>query len=137
MKNKLKILLYMIIYDFVCEIVSLFIFGSAAGVPIGLIVGTLTVMLNFLVLERVVDWIIDGNHTVFAFLIHLGRFFIFGAAACLCWAVDFQALAAYGFGIAGFTATAVVTSIHELFRIPSSEFKTENKVCENKKEAVE
>ena len=137
MKNKLKILFYMIIYDLACIIAALFLTGSEIEVTAGLIAGTLTVMFNFMVLERVVDYIIDGKCAVFAFLIHLGRFFIFGAVACLCCVLGTHALIAYGFGVLGFTAAVTADSICRMLLKPSSELKAENRVCKDKKEAVE
>ena len=127
----------MIIYDLICTTASLFFTGPEIEISVGLIAGTLTVMFNFLVLEKVVDYIIDGKYTVLAFLIHLGRFFIFGGVACLCCTFGIHALIAYGFGVLGFTAAAAVNGISRGLLKSSSENKPENRVCGNKKEAVE
>lgn len=127
----------MIIYDLICAAVSLFITGPEAEVAAGLAAGTLTVIFNFLLLEKVVDYIIDGTRAGFAFLIHLGRFFIFGAAACLCSAFGIHMLASYGLGVLSFTAAVAADSIYALILKPVFESKALDRVCENKREAVE
>lgn len=106
-REKLKILFYIVIYDILCKALSLVVLGLDWGFSIGLALGTITVMVNFIILEKVVDCALDRHKLLLAFLLHLGRFLLFGLAGYFSCTISITALIAYGIGILGLVMSIV------------------------------
>lgn len=112
-KEKWKIFFYMVVYGLLCEAFSLFVLGWNWRFTLGLIIGIGAVTVNLIVLEKVVDFAIDGKQIWLAFLLHMGRFFLFGLTGYLCYRIDSIALVAYAIGVLGLTAASVITYVKE------------------------
>lgn len=112
-REKWKIFFYMVVYGLLCEAFSLFVLGFDWRFTIGLIMGICAVTVNLIALEKVIDYAIDGKQIWLAFLLHIGRFLLFGVAGYLCYRIDVVALAAYGIGVLGLTAASVITYVKE------------------------
>lgn len=112
-REKWKIFFYMVVYGLLCEAFSLFVFGLDWRFTVGLILGINAVTVNLIALEKVVDCAIDGKQIWLAFLLHMGRFLLFGAAGYLCYCISMTALAAYGIGVLGLTVASVITYVKE------------------------
>lgn len=106
-KEKLKILFYMMVYDLLCVAISLIVLGIDWYFYIGLAVGTSTVMINFIALEKVIECVVARQNVSVAILIHMGRFALFGLAGCFCLVTDITALVAYAIGVIGLTPALV------------------------------
>ena len=112
-REKWKIFFYMVVYSLICEAFSLFVFGFDWRFTFGLIMGICAVTVNLTALEKVVDCAIDGKQIWLAFLLHMGRFLLFGVTGYLCYRIDIIALAAYGIGVLGLTVASVITYVKE------------------------
>lgn len=106
MKEKQKILFYMIVYDLICEAVSLLVLGFDGRFLLGLMIGTGITAVNLAALEKVVDCVIERKHTQSAVLLHLGRFLLFGLAGFCAYLIGITALVAYGTGTTGLAFAA-------------------------------
>lgn len=111
--EKRKIFFFMVVYGLLCEAFSLFILGFNWRFTVGLATGIGIMAVNFIVLEKVVDFIIGRKQIVLAFLLHLGRFLLFGISAYLSYKLSVIALIAYGIGVLGLTAASVITYVKE------------------------
>lgn len=111
--EKKKIFFCAVVYGLLCEAFSLFIFGFDWRFTIGLIMGIGAVIVNLITLERVVDCAIERRRIWLAFLLHMGRFLLFGAAGYVCYKIGLLALAAYGIGIISLTVASVITYVKE------------------------
>lgn len=106
-KEKMKILFYMTVYDLLCALISMVFLGFNYYIYIGLAVGTLTAIINLTALGKVIDWAVVKRNVPVAFLVHIGRFVLFGLAGHFCIAADITALVAYGFGVIGLVPALV------------------------------
>ena len=111
-QQKKKIFFCMVVYSLLCEVFSLFILGFKGEFTMGLILGTAAAAINLAVLEKVVDLILDKK-TRAAFLLHLGRFFLFGLLAVASLKIGFLAVIAYSAGVLGLVAGSVFTFVRE------------------------
>lgn len=95
-------------YSLICEVISLFVLGLNVGFLTGIITGTIAVIINFILLEGVVDLAIYRNNISIAFLLNLGRLLLYGILGYGCFLFDVKALIAYGIGVLGINAGAVI-----------------------------
>lgn len=112
-REKWKIFFYMVVYGLICEAFSLFVLGLDWRFTLGLIIGIGAVTVNLIVLEKVVDFAIDGKQIWLAFLLHMGRFLLFGMTGYLCYRIGTIALTAYAIGVLGLTAASVIAYVKE------------------------
>lgn len=115
-KEKLNILFCIAIYGLLCQGISVFVIGFESAFTAGLLLGILTVLMNLSGLEKVIGCFVERRRVRLAFLIHLGRFLLFGAAGYLCFRISMTALAAYGFGVLSLTAGAAGAAVIELHK---------------------
>ena len=110
-QQKKKIFFCMVVYGLLCEVFSLFILGFRGEFTIGLILGMGAAAINLVILETVVDLIIKKRNTWLAFLIHLGRFFLFGLLAVVSLKISFISVVAYAIGVLGRVVGSLVTFV--------------------------
>lgn len=107
-ENKHKIWIYCGIYAAVCEVISLIIIGLRWDFAIGLLAGTITVLVNFSLLEKLTDTIIFDKKALTAFLLQLGRYLLFGLIAFICVKISLCAGLAYAIGILSISLAIVI-----------------------------
>ena len=108
-QQKKKVFFCMVVYSLLCEVFSLFILGFRGEFTIGLILGAGAAAINLVILEKVVDLIIEKRKMSLAFLLHLGRFFLFGLLAVLSFMISILSVIAYAIGVLGLVAGSVIT----------------------------
>ncbi|HKM28731.1 MAG TPA: hypothetical protein VJY37_03515 [Anaerovoracaceae bacterium] len=107
-KNKHKIWIYCGIYAVVCEVISLIFLGFRYDFAVGILAGTLTVLVNFTLLERFTTTFLVDKKALTAFLLQLGRYLLFGLVAILCIKINLLAGLGYSIGILGITIGIVI-----------------------------
>lgn len=98
-KEKKEIIAIYVIIAVICETVSLFIIGPRGDFAIGLIAGTVTMIINYNILGKVIDMMLSGSNITIAFLLQMGRYLLFGGVAFIVVKISIYATIAYAIGI--------------------------------------
>ncbi|MEF9922108.1 MAG: hypothetical protein RR313_07105 [Anaerovoracaceae bacterium] len=98
-KDKKEIIAIYVIIAVICETVSLFIIGPRSDFAIGLIAGTVTMIINYNILGKVIDIMLSGSNITIAFLLQMGRYLLFGGVAFIVVKISTYAVIAYAIGI--------------------------------------
>lgn len=107
-ENKHKIWMYCGMYTLVCEIISIVFVGFRWDFAAGILAGTVTVLVNFTLLEKFANKVLFDKKTLTAFLLQLGRYLLFGLVAYACIRISLTAGLAYSIGILGITVGILI-----------------------------
>lgn len=112
-RTKKNIIFYETAFGLLCEAVSLLVIGFDGAFACGIALGIITITVNLILLENVIDIFICSKKTWLAFPVHTGRLLLFAASAVLCLYIDLTALIGYAAGIICFAAGVGTVYIKE------------------------
>lgn len=117
-KNIQKHVIYSIVtFNIICEIISLFIIGFNREFFIGIVSGTTTMIVNYILLGVVVDCILYGHKKILKIyagvLIYGIRLIIFALSAYLAVKSGMKSIIAYAISVLSFALFASIMYVKE------------------------
>lgn len=114
MRWSMKMLKYLIAWDLAAGIIVSLFLGVQMSFFVGLIIGALTICLNFRLLKCVIDNITQTGsiiRTILAMFLYVFRLLIFLGTIYACVKISFYCAAGYSVSVIGFSLVIVITNL--------------------------
>ncbi len=111
------IFISILIFNLICEIVSIFVIGFSKSFLTGILIGTVTMIINYILLGVVIDCILCRHKTlikVYAGMLIYGiRLIIFTVTAYLCVKSGIEGIIAYAISVISLVLFASILYVKE------------------------
>ena len=112
-KKRQKIYVLMLVYGLLAAVIATCIHGAKIDIYIGLLLGIGSLMINYWLLAYMIHAITKKDSTFKIFPIGLGRFFIFGGAAWICFQQGHLCVILFAIGILALPIAALLLTLWE------------------------